>query len=354
MNRLAAFAEAAPEGYFLDTTDHDGLTRFLRAQAWIDSGDAVCDLAPAGEGNMNCTLRVTTGTRTFILKQSRPWVEKYPDIAAPVDRALQEGAFYEEVAHHRPVAQMMPELLGVNRASRILMLADLGPAADYTGLYRGEALERDDVDALLRYLSELHAVSAEPESARRFVNRDMRRLNHHHIFEFPLLTNAGFDLDAVTAGLQAEADRLRGEPDYVAAVTRLGDSYLADGRSLLHGDFFPGSWVRTEHGLRVIDPEFCFFGPPEFDVGVLLAHLYLSAQTPEIRQTVTAGYRRDEPFDEDLAAQFAGVEMMRRLLGVAQLPLPVTATLTQKRLWLERSRQLVCGRQPWRTILCDV
>ena len=350
MNRFAAFAEAAPEGYFLDKSDHHGLTGFLHAQAWIDPGDAVRDLAPAGEGNMNCTLRVTTGTRTFILKQSRPWVEKYPDIAAPVDRALQEGAFYAAVAHHRPVAQMMPELLGVNRASRILMLADLGPAADYTRLYRGEVIETDDVDALLTYLSELHAVSVEPESARRFVNRDMRRLNHHHIFEFPLMTDAGLDLDSVTTGLQAESDRLRGEPDYVAAVTRLGDSYLADGRSLLHGDFFPGSWVKAEQGLRVIDPEFCFFGPPEFDVGVFLAHLYLSGQMPQIRQRVTAGYRRDEQFDDDLAAQFAGVEMMRRLLGVAQLP--PKATLTEKRLWLERSRQLVCGRQPWRTIQC--
>ena len=345
------FAAAAPEGYFLDASDRHGLTGFLHAQAWIDPDDTVRHLTPAGEGNMNCTLRVTTDTRTFILKQSRPWVEKYPDIAAPVDRALQEGAFYQAVAHHRPLAQMMPELLGVSRASRILMLADLGSAADYTGVYRGDRIESDDVDALVTYLSALHAVSAESWSAGGFVNRDMRRLNHHHIFEFPLISSAGVDLDAVTLGLQAEADKLRRETDYVSAVMRLGDLYLDDGRALLHGDFFPGSWVKAEHGPRVIDPEFCFFGPPEFDVGVFLAHLFLSGQTPQIRQRVTEGYRRDQQFDDDLAAQFAGVEMMRRLLGVAQLPLP--ATLTQKHLWLATSRQLVCGGQPWRTMTCD-
>ena len=35
----------------------------------------------AGDGNMNCTVRVTTGTGTLIVKQSRPWVEKYPRFA---------------------------------------------------------------------------------------------------------------------------------------------------------------------------------------------------------------------------------------------------------------------------------
>src|SRR2546421_5684303 len=44
--------------------------------------------APAGEGNMNYTLRIGTSERSFVMKQARPWVEKYPHIAAPWDRAL--------------------------------------------------------------------------------------------------------------------------------------------------------------------------------------------------------------------------------------------------------------------------
>ena len=83
MNRRAMFVQAELGEYFLDETDREGLTRYLHEQAWIDSSDAVRDLAPAGEGNMNCTLRVTTNARTFVLKQSRPWVEKYPDIPHP-------------------------------------------------------------------------------------------------------------------------------------------------------------------------------------------------------------------------------------------------------------------------------
>ena len=349
MTRRAAFEAATGGGYFLDPSDHEGLTRYLHAQAWIDSSDVVRDIVTAGAGNMNCTLRVTTRARTFILKQSRPWVEKYPDIDAPLDRALQEGAFYEVVATHPPVASMMPRLLGVNPASRILMLADLGEASDYTGLYQGDAIGGDVVDALVGYLSELHAGGIGADRQGEFVNRDMRRLNHHHVFVYPLSpAGGGVDLDGLTPGLRAEADRLRQDREYVEAVTGLGARYLDDGRSLLHGDFFPGSWVRAGSGVRVIDPEFCFFGPPEFDVGVFLAHLSLARQPFQIRERVSQTYRADEWFDGDLAARFAGAEVMRRLLGVAQLPL--SATLAEKQRWLARSRQLVCGREPWRTI----
>jgi 5-methylthioribose kinase len=40
---------------------------------------------------MNCVLRIETA-RSFIIKQSRGYVEKYPQIAAPAERVLTEGA----------------------------------------------------------------------------------------------------------------------------------------------------------------------------------------------------------------------------------------------------------------------
>ena len=48
-------------------------------------------IARAGDGNMNCTLRASLGGRTLILKQSRPYVAKYPSIPAPLDRAIERS-----------------------------------------------------------------------------------------------------------------------------------------------------------------------------------------------------------------------------------------------------------------------
>jgi len=130
----------------------------------------------------------------------------------------------------------------------------------------------------------------------------------------------------------------------VAAVETLGRVYLRDGGTLLHGDFFPGSWLRTAEGPRIIDPEFCFLGAPEFDVGVLVAHLLLADQPPAIVDRALTGYAerigtRPDEASRALVMRFAGVEMMRRLIGVAQLPL--TASLARKRTWLRQVREMV-------------
>ena len=47
------------------------------------------------------------------------------------------------------------------------------------------------------------------------------------------------------------------------------------------------------------------------------------------------------PVDRQRLEGFAGAELMRRLLGVSQLPLQ--ADLEQKRAWLDRSRRWVLG-----------
>ena len=166
-------------------------------------------------------------------------------------------------------------------------------------------------------------------------NRAMRELNHEHIFSLPLEPENGLDLDSLTPGLGQVARGLQADDAYVARVIALGALYLAvDGPSLLHGDFYPGSFLGTEEGVKVIDPEFAFPGPPEFDLGVLSAHLILAGEHSSSLDRIAAHYAR--PLDRRLLAEFAGVELMRRLLGVAQLPL--AAELEQKREWLELSR----------------
>jgi 5-methylthioribose kinase len=120
-------------------------------------------------------------------------------------------------------------------------------------------------------------------------------------------------------------------------VTSLGTLYLANGGALVHGDFFPGSWLASPRGPIVIDPEFCFTGAPEFDCGVMIAHMILADQ-PSDRIDWIAG-AMPARYDRNLVDRFAGVEIMRRLIGVAQLPLETT--LARKQACLDLARALV-------------
>ncbi|TIT25997.1 MAG: S-methyl-5-thioribose kinase, partial [Mesorhizobium sp.] len=46
--------------------------------------------------------------------------------------------------------------------------------------------------------------------------------------------------------------------------------------TLLHGDLHSGSIMVTDTETRMIDPEFAFYGPIAFDVGMLLANFWMS------------------------------------------------------------------------------
>ena len=330
------FQKQNPNTYFLTADDVPELTKYLQTQGWVAPTEQVRRAAKAGEGNMNFTLRVVTDERSFILKQARPWVEKYPQIAAPWDRALIEGRFYEVIAGTPAIAGKMPKLIGLDKISRIIALEDLGEARDFTYLYRGDDLSQAELEELMKWLSHLHRLFTASEFMEEFANREMRELNHQHIFQLPLAPENGLDLDAITPGLSAVASFLKSDTPYVEAVRELGALYLTDGETLLHGDFFPGSWLKTAAGVRVIDPEFCFFGSREFDLGVMMAHLHLANQSAEVIKFALKCYTQS--FDEKLMWKFAGVEIMRRLIGVAQLPLRYG--LLEKTRLLELSHEL--------------
>ena len=79
---------AHPGFPWLEAGDPEGVRGFLAARGWLDGGETVLGCARAGEGNMNLTLRIRTDRRSVVLKQARPWVEKYDHIEAPWDRGL--------------------------------------------------------------------------------------------------------------------------------------------------------------------------------------------------------------------------------------------------------------------------
>jgi 5-methylthioribose kinase len=330
-----AFVLAHPDLLILDAADRAGLTRYLAARGLLAADEPIVELSKAGDGNMNCTLRVVTPRQRLIVKQARPWVEKYDHIDAPWDRSLVEAAFYRAVAACPDLAGEMPRLIDADPAARTLVLEDVGEYGDYTSIYAGAEVTAAECAALTGYLHRLHRCGVPAAQRPLFANRDMRALNHVHIFRFPLREANGLALDGITPGLQALADDLKRDRPYVDRVAALGDRYLADGSALVHGDFFPGSWLQTLRGVAVIDPEFCFLGAGEFDLGVMMAHLLFGDQESRLDDLLAGA----ADYDRALIFQFAGAELMRRLIGVAQLPMD--AALDRKRALLERSRRLV-------------
>ena len=321
-----------PDFPWLDPNRPDALERYLRSRSFIAPDQEVLGCSSAGDGNMNLTLRIHLEGESFILKQSRPWVEKYDWIEAPWERDSVERRFYDHASNIRALDAFLPKLLHSDPSAHILILEDLPGATDMTSLYADEAsLAPSEIDALANFLAVLHENSVAPDSPVN-ANRPMRQLNFEHIFEIPL--ERGRDLDGFEPGLEAAAEEFRNDLHARSALKETAKRYLADGTTRLHGDFFPGSWLRTERGVCVIDFEFSFPGDAEFDLGVAAAHLVLGGHGAAALQRFLDGYSKARPgweVDSAWLARYAGAEIMRRILGVAQLPMPITEPGLRKR-----------------------
>ena len=340
MDPLQLFKSQHPEVFVLEHRLSAELTEYLLQHHWLHEDESIVSVEKPGEGNMNFVARIVTDSRSFIVKQALPWVYKYPHVPAPPGRGKSEAIFYQLIEDDPVLQGFSPTLIGFDLQSQVLVLEDLGASADFTFLYGSSGtLEREELQNLLLFLSHLHRIKATPEEARCLHNRAMRELNHEHIFRYPYEENNGLDLDEVSPGLKAVARTFQKDTTLKQKITEVGNLYLQNGSTLVHGDFYPGSWLRGTSGIRVIDPEFGFFGSAEFDVGVMLAHALIVDRKPYTPQQILAGYQPPSYFSESLAWSYAGIEVMRRLLGLAQLPLSIS--LAEREALLRQAASLI-------------
>ena len=322
-----------PNFPWLDPERKEELGDYLATAGFLGQNETILRCTRAGDGNMNLTLRVETSRRQFILKQARPWVEKYEHIAAPWNRSRFEADFYRKAAALPGVGDHMPALLGSDPAAQILLLEALPDSSDLTTAYsrspdqyKPSILSHSEIEELAQYLSALHR-GTHGLSETRFSNSEMRQLNFEHIFVIPFQEENGLDLEALETGLQAGASALRNDRELMHAVRETGENYRKREVCLVHGDYYPGSWLRSSLGLRIIDAEFCFLGEPEVDLGCAVAHFALAQEPWTQARAFLAAYQGTAPvaaFRNRAIARYAATEVIRRIIGVAQLPIPAS------------------------------
>ncbi|HDZ05061.1 MAG TPA: hypothetical protein ENH58_08410 [Maribacter sp.] len=282
---------------------------------------------------MNVVLRVATNLRSIIVKQSRPFVQKYQNIPAPIDRIAVENTFYKAIENSN-ITSHIPTIIGFDPDTHILVMEDLGDCDDMTFLYKQRNISNNQFNILIAIIHQIH--NTKPPS--NFPdNIKMRELNHQHIFILPFLSDNGFSLNDIQLGLQELSLPYKEDESLKEKITFIGERYLSQGNTLLHGDYYPGSWMLKDNQLFIIDPEFGFLGFKEFDLGVMAAHLIIATHNISYIEKIETSY--PSKIDSELLQNIAGIEIMRRLIGLAQLP--INRTLLEKAELLTMAKNLI-------------
>lgn len=310
---------------YFDEHTSEALQSFLIEQALLEEGESIVYLQKAGDGNMNATLRLKSSLgKDWVVKQSRPFVKKYPDFEAPEERIADEVAFYERFGDAK-----MPKLLAFLEEARLAVYEYVPEVSDGTFLYEGfaDGLDADrlaSLKALAAWLGQLHSrtdLALDLPAARA-----MAEFQRHQMFDVPFsMLETRIQSGKASPWEQRAWDVCRSSA-FLTARQGLNTRLMRESPALLHGDFFAKNWLFNKTGgFYVIDPEFCFYGPPEYDLGVMLAHMQLAQlPIPQMAEVLRAYSAAAGTYDAHLCDGFARFERLRRLLGVARLPIEPT------------------------------
>lgn len=233
------------------------------------------------DGNLNSVFLVDGPASALCVKQSLPYVRvAKDDWPLDVERAAFEAAYIRRVAPY--VGALAPKLHHFDAVQRALAMEKLAPhvilrgafvvgrhfprvAADIAEYVAQTALRTSDLAAPFESRAGDLAIFAR--------NVALQRITVDLVFIDPYAQAAR---NRILPALEPWAARLREDVALKSAVARLRLAYLTKAQSLLHGDLHSGSVMATPDDTRVIDGEFACVGPTGFDVGNFLAHLVIA------------------------------------------------------------------------------
>ena len=114
---------------------------------------------------------------------------------------------------------------------------------------------------------------AKKEMQARFINPRMNELQEDFVYTNPYTTSAENKWNPL---IDAEVKAVRSNSALKIEIAAMKQAYMTHAEALIHADLHTGSIMLTATDTRVIDPEFCFFGPIAYDVGALLQNLVLN------------------------------------------------------------------------------
>jgi 5-methylthioribose kinase len=235
-----------------------------------------------GDGNLNLVFIVEGPDGSVCVKQALPYVRAAgPSWPMSLERAYFENSYYRAVAPY--VGARIPTVHHYEPELYCTIMERLSPHIILRhGLIAGcryPDLARDLGDYVARacfFTSDLAwPFERKMDGMALFAgNKALVRISVELIFADPYY--ASERNRHTSPQLDAMALELRRDGPLKTAAARFGQKFLSQPQALLHGDLHSGSVMVSEHEVRVIDPEFAFYGPIGFDLGAFFGNLLLN------------------------------------------------------------------------------
>lgn len=298
----------------------DTLANYLRQvpalHVLLGDMDAL-DIVEVGDGNLNLVYFVSSRANpslSVVVKQALPYLRLVGE-GWPLTRHRADRETHALRVFGARCPQHVPEVLHFERAqsliamqhlrSHIILRKGLIDGITYPNL--AEHLSTYMAQTLFHGTDLYLSADAKKQAVAATTNTELCRITEDLVFTYPFEDHT---TNVYSPSLpHAAIERLHNNPAVRVAAAQMKWAFMNQAESLLHGDLHTGSVMVNQTDTYVIDPEFAFYGPIGFDVGLLLANL-LSAYLSQDWHRVQAGQKAAQdpaPYQAWLLEQVAQV-----------------------------------------------
>lgn len=250
-----------------------------------------------GDGNLNLVFIVEGEKGAVIVKQALPYVRLVGDSwPLPLKRSFFEYNALIRQAEYAPGT--VPNIHHFDEEQALIVMEFLSPHI----ILRHSLMEQNRHETLPDVMgkfcartlfkgSDLSLATARKKADVALFSDNVELCD---ITENLVFTDPYFDAEMnrhTTPHLDAVVAELRNDHALKAEVQQLKWQFCSNAETLLHGDLHTGSIMVAGEDIKVIDPEFAFYGPMGFDVGMLLSNYLMSYYSQEAHVTDEAARR---------------------------------------------------------------
>ena len=302
-----------------------------------------------GDGNLNTVYRVSDAARperSVVLKHAPPYIKILgPEYPLSIERLTYESRALD--IYNQFARGTVPELYYFDAETAVIAMEDLRDAQVLRADLIAGRVDTGIAEQIGRFMGTVHSrtyvenldSTTVQHYRQQFANTTMQSITADYVFTFPYTEH---ETNFWTPGLEPDVQRLKADTDFLQQVAYLKQIFLTAQQAVTHGDLHTGSVLVQNNTAKVIDAEFAFYGPVGFDLGLYWANYLLSyfshQDTLDVQSalktaiaktwhTYTLEFRTvDATLKEQTLQQifheavgFAGLEMLRRLIGAAHV-----------------------------------
>lgn len=234
-----------------------------------------------GDGNLNLVFIVDGPSGSVIVKQALPYVRLVGDSwPLPLKRAFFEYHALTRQAQRDPGS--VPQIYHFDESQALIVMEFLQPHIILRGkLIKGERVV-DLGDVLGKFCARtafrgsdlsMDTATKKQDVALFQGNADLCDISESLVFTDPYYdaerNHHTPQLDPVVASLRSDV-LLKTQAQHM--LTR----FASNAETMCHGDLHTGSIMCTDVETKMIDPEFAFYGPIGFDLGMLIANFLMA------------------------------------------------------------------------------